>query len=108
MAFRVSNAIIVAGTSIDSATKRSLPLGHAPSPRGPSGSAFQYNVQPMFRFSAILDRRHQELYIYIPLIAASADETALRWGHSYSISIGPPAHTLVIASSSSSNVTLFS
>jgi hypothetical protein len=78
MAFRVSNAIIVAGTSIDSATIRSLPLGHAPSPRGPSGSAFQYNVQLMFRFSAILDRRHQELYIYIPLIAASADETALR------------------------------
>lgn len=64
MAFRVPNAIMVAGISIDSATIRSLQLGHAPSPRGSSGSALKYTVQLTFRVSAILDRRHPELYIY--------------------------------------------
>ena len=64
MAFRVPNAIIVAGISIDSATIRSLQRGHAPSLWGPSGSALRYAVQLIFRFSAILDRRHPELYIY--------------------------------------------
>ena len=64
MAFRGSSAIIDAGISIDNATIRSLQLGHAPSQRGPSGSALQYTVQLMFRFAAILHRRHPELYIY--------------------------------------------
>jgi hypothetical protein len=49
MVFRVSNAIIVAGTSIDSATIRSLQPGHAPSPWGPSGSALRCTVQLIFR-----------------------------------------------------------
>ncbi len=49
MAFRVSNAIIVAGTSIDSAAIRSLQPEHAPSPWGPSGSALRCTVQLIFR-----------------------------------------------------------